>query len=40
MTWQAWLIFGLVAGVVWGGFLLAIGAALRRERGKRRRVTR
>lgn len=37
MSWQAWLTFCLVAGVVWGGFLLAITLALRRERDKRRR---
>jgi hypothetical protein len=36
VTPLAWITFALVAGVVWGGFLLLLGRALAAEARKRR----
>ncbi len=36
MTAAAWITFALVGGFVWGGFLLLLGIALRKERAKGR----
>ncbi|MBW3660311.1 MAG: hypothetical protein KY397_01585 [Gemmatimonadetes bacterium] len=35
MTAAAWTTFAVVAGFVWGGFLLLLVVAMRKERGKR-----
>lgn len=34
MTTAAWVTFALIAGFVWGGFLVLIALALRKERAK------
>ena len=34
MSTAAWVTFALVAGYVWGGFVLLLALAFRKERGK------
>ena len=34
MTAAAWITFAVIAGFVWGGALLAVTIAMRKERGK------
>ena len=36
MTPAAWITFGLIGGIVWGGFLFLLAFALRKERAKSR----
>ena len=34
MTAAAWVTFAVIVGFVWGGFLVLVVTALRKERGK------
>lgn len=34
MTAAGWTLFAVVAGFVWGGFLILLVVAMRKERGK------